>query len=86
MLHKIFQWWYLRNRSSYGQSYKKIKNRSKDRDLIHYFHDFGGDGENVQGSRWLRKKIFKLLSWLLFLLFATWFAFESYKGLLIYDD
>ncbi len=86
MIHKFFQWWYLRNRSSYGDSYRKIDDRSKDRDLIHYFHDFGGDGMNAQGSNWLRKKIFKSILWLLFLVFAFWFAYESYQGLLIYDD
>ena len=42
MLHKFFHWWYLRRRSSYGTTYKKIDNRSQDRDLINYFHDFGG--------------------------------------------
>ena len=57
MIHKIFQWLYLRNRSSYGSSYKKIDRRSKDRDLVHYFHDFGGDGQNAQGSHWLKKNI-----------------------------
>ena len=34
MLHKLFQWWYDKTRSSYGQSYRKIDNRSKERDLI----------------------------------------------------
>ena len=47
MLHKLFQWWYDKTRSSYGQSYRKIDNRSKERDLINYFHDFGGDGMNT---------------------------------------
>jgi|TARA_A200000113_G_scaffold220815_1_gene231547 hypothetical protein len=86
MLHKIFQWFYHRNRSSYGQSYQKIDRRSKDRDLIHYFHDFGGDGMNVQGSHWLRKKILSLIFWIIFLIFASWFTYESYLGLLIYDS
>ena len=86
MIHKIFQWLYLRNRSSYGSSYKKIDRSPKDRDLVHYFHDFGGDGQNAQGSHWLKKKIFKLFCWILFLVFATWFSYQSYLGLLIYDN
>ena len=53
MLHKLFQWWYDKTRSSYGQSYRKIDNRSKERDVIHYFHDFGGDGMNTRTSHWL---------------------------------
>ena len=43
MIHRIFKWWYEKNRSSYGHTYRKIESRSKDRDLIHYFEDFGGD-------------------------------------------
>ena len=85
MIHKFFQWWYLRSRSSYGQVYKKIDRRSKDRDLIHYFHDFGGDGRNSHSSNWLRKKILKLLLWIVFLGLAVWFTYQSYLGLLIYD-
>jgi hypothetical protein len=85
MLHKIFRWWYEKNRSSYGETYRKIQGRSKDRDLIHYFEDFGGDGQNRTYSHWLRKRIFKLIVWILVLLFAVWFAYQSYQGLLIYD-
>ena len=65
MLHRIFQWWYLRRRSSYG-SYKKIDNRSKDRDLINYFHDFGGETTNSRRSYWLYRKIFQLVAWVIF--------------------
>ena len=86
MLHKIFQWWYHRNRSSYGQTYKKIDHRSKDRDLIHYFHDFGGDGLNTHSSHWLRRKITRGIYWIIFLILAAWFSYESYLGLLIYDQ
>ena len=70
MFHKIFRWWYEKNRSSYGDTYRKIQGRSKDRDLIHYFEDFGGDGQNRSYSNWLRKLIFKLLAWVLFLIFV----------------
>jgi hypothetical protein len=86
MLHKIFQWWYLKTRSSYGQSYKKIDSRSKERDLIHYFHDFGGDRMNVRRSYWLYRKVFKLLMWIIFLVGTGWFTYESYHGLMIYDS
>ena len=85
MLHRIFQWWYLRRRSSYGKSYKKIDNRSKDRDLINYFHDFGGETTNSRRSYWLYRKILQLVAWVIFLVFAIWFSLESYHGLLIYD-
>jgi hypothetical protein len=85
MLHKIFKWWYEKTRSSYGHLNHKIEDRSKERDLIHYFEDFGNDGQNRIYSHWLRKKIVKLLLWLLFLTFALWFAYQSYQGLLIYD-
>jgi len=85
MLHKIFHWLYLRKRSSFGLSYKKIDNRSKDRDLIHYFHDFGGETTNSRQSYWLYRKFFKLIIWSLVLLFSIWFCLESYQGLLIYD-
>ena len=30
-----------------------------DRDLVHYFHDFGDDGANTHQSYWLRKLIQK---------------------------
>lgn len=86
MVHKFFQWWYLRNRSSYGEPYKKIDDRSKERDLIHYFHDFGGDGLNARNSYWLRKKLLKVFLYFLFLTLTCWFAYESYQGLLIYND
>jgi len=86
MLHKIFQWWYLKTRSSYGQSSKKIDGRSKERDLIHYFHDFGGDGKNTGRSYWLYRRVFKLLMWIILLVGAGWFAYESYHGLIIYDS
>ena len=85
MLHKLFQWWYDKTRSSYGQSYRKIDVRSKERDLIHYFHDFGGDGMNTRTSHWLRRKLLKMLFWAIFMALAFWFAYESYHGLLIYD-
>ncbi|MEC8043094.1 MAG: hypothetical protein VX130_00680 [Verrucomicrobiota bacterium] len=86
MLHKIFQWWYLRNRSSYGKTYRKIDNRSKERDLIHYFHDFGDDGMNSRNSHWLLKRMLRVVGWLIFLAIAVWFSYESYHGLLIYDN
>ncbi|MBP51844.1 MAG: hypothetical protein CMI27_01730 [Opitutae bacterium] len=86
MIHKIFHWWYLKSRSSYGKTYKKIDSRSKDRDLINYFHDFGDDGMNVRSSHWLYKKFIRLFLWILFLVFASFFAFESYHGLIIYDN
>ena len=41
---------------------------------------------NVKNSYWLQKKIFRFFLWVLFLVFASWFAFESYHGLLIYDN
>jgi hypothetical protein len=85
MLHKIFHWWYLRRRSSFGTNYKKIDNRSKDRDLINYFHDFGGETTNSRRSYWLYRKIFKFFIWIIVLLFAIWFSVESYQGLIIYD-
>ena len=71
--------------SSYGDTYRKLQGRSKDRDLIHYFEDFGGDGQNRTYSHWLRKLLFKLIAWVLFLIFAVWFAYQSYQGLLIYN-
>jgi len=86
MLHKLFQWWYLKTRSSYGQTSKKIDNRSKERDLIHYFHDFGDDGRNTRRSYWLYRRVFKLLVWVIILAGASWFAYESYRGLIIYDS
>ncbi len=55
------------------------------RDLFHYFHDFGNDGANAHQSSWLRSLFFKLILWAIFLFFASWFAFESYHGLMIYD-
>ena len=85
MLHKIFQWWYLKTRSSYGQPSKTIDSRSKERDLIHYFHDFGGDGRNTRRSYWLYRRVFKLCFWILIIVSAGWFAYESYHGLIIYD-
>ena len=86
MLHRIFKWVYARRRSSYGDTYRKIERRSKDRDLIHYFEDFGGDGQNRTHSHWLRKRIIKFLAWVLFLTLAIWFSYQSYLGLLIYEN
>ncbi len=85
MIHRIFKWWYEKNRSSYGHTYRKIESRSKDRDLIHYFEDFGGDGQNRGYSYWLRKKIVQITLWVIFFIFAAWFSYQSYLGLLIYD-
>ena len=79
MLHKLFQWWYDKTRSSYGQSYRKIDVRSKERDLIHYFHDFGGDGMNTRTSLLRRKSIRVVLT--VFGPLFCWFAYESYHGL-----
>jgi len=84
MLRKIFHWFY-KTRSSYGHSRPKMEGRSKERDLFHYFHEFGGDGMNVRRSYWLYRKVFKFVFWLVFLLLAGWFAYESYHGLMIYD-
>jgi len=55
------------------------------RDIFHSFHDFGESGTNSHQSYWLRKLILKLILWVVFMLFACWFAYESYLGLLIYD-
>jgi hypothetical protein len=54
--------------------------------LIHYFHDFGGDGRNTRRSYWLYRRVFKLLMWIIILAGASWFAYESYHGLMIYDS
>ena len=66
MLHKFFQWRYWKTRPGSNPIYRKIDSRSKDRDLIHYFHDFGDDNSgNTQSSHWLLKgfsKIFFLAS------------------------
>ena len=86
MLHKLFQWWYLKTRSSYGETTRKIDSRSRERDLIHYFHDFGGDGRNTRRSYWLYRRVFKMLAWIIILVGAGWFAYESYHGLMIYDS
>jgi preprotein translocase subunit Sec63 len=37
--------------------------RTNDRDLIHYFHDFGGSTKNSRRSYWLYRKIFKIIAW-----------------------
>ena len=42
---------------------KNIEADSMDRDLVHYFHDFGNDGANSHQSHWLRKLIFKFILW-----------------------
>jgi len=86
MLHKIFHYLYLRKRSDYGKTYRKISSRSEDRDLLHYFHDFGDDGANSHSSYWLRKRIFKFLLWCIVLAISFWFSYYSYLGLLIYDN
>ena len=39
--------------------------RSMDRDLLHYFHDFGDDGANSHQS-WLSKLILKFFIWVSF--------------------
>ena len=62
MLHKIFEWFYLRKRSSFGKYNHKMEIRTNDRDLIHYFHDFGGRQTNSRRSYWLYRKIFKLIA------------------------
>ena len=86
MLHKFFQWRYRKTRPGSNPIYRKIDSRSKDRDLIHYFHDFGDDNSgNAQSSNWLLKGFFKIFFGTVILLFAAWFAYESYQGLLIYD-
>jgi hypothetical protein len=86
MLHKIFQWWYLKTRSSYGLYSSKFESRTNERDLMRYYHDFGGDGMNSRRSYWLYRIAFKTIFWTLFLTAAVWFAYESYHGLMIYDD
>ena len=85
MLHRLFRLIYWRKRRSYGKTYRKIYGRSMDRDLVHYFHDFGDDGANSHQSYGLRKIILKFILWMVFLFFAGWCAYESYLGLLIYD-
>jgi hypothetical protein len=86
MLHKFFQWRYWKTRPGSNPIYRKIDSRSKDRDLIHYFHDFGDDNSgNTQSSHWLLKGLSKIFFIAVILVFATWFAYESYHGLLIYD-
>ena len=84
MLHRLFRLLYWKKRRSYGRTYRKIDGRSMDRDLVHYFHDFGDDGANSHSSNWLRKRIFKI-----FLVYRfgrlIWFTYMSYIGLLIYD-
>jgi hypothetical protein len=86
MLHKFFQWRYRRTRPVSNPIYRKIDSRSKDRDLIHYFHDFGDDNSgNTQSSHWLLKGCSKIFFVVAILVFASWFAYESYHGLLIYD-
>ncbi|MBT7922740.1 MAG: hypothetical protein HN627_00665 [Opitutae bacterium] len=86
MLHKFFQWRYRKTRPGSNPIYRKIDSRSKDRDLIHYFHDFGDDNSgNAQSSHWLLKGFSKIFFATVILLFAAWFAYESYQGLLIYD-
>ncbi len=86
MLHKFFQWRYRLKRPGSNPLYRKIAERSKDRDLIHYFHEFGDqDSANSQTSRWLLKGVSKIVSVIVILTLAVWFAYESYHGLLIYD-
>ena len=86
MLHKFFQWRYRLKRPSSNPLYRKIDKRSKDRDLIHYFHEFGDhDSTNSQTSRWLLRGVSKIVSVIVILALAVWFAYESYHGLLIYD-
>ena len=86
MLHKFFQWVYRVRRPGSNPLYRKIEGRSKERDLIQYFHQFGDyDTANSQRSRWLLKGISKVVSFILILALAIWFAYESYHGLLIYD-
>jgi hypothetical protein len=85
MLHRLFRLIYWGRRRNYGKPYRKISGRSMDRDLVHYFHDFGDDGANTRQSHWLRKLIIKIACWAVILFLASWFAYESYLGLLIYD-
>jgi len=59
--------------------------RSNDRDLAHYYYDFGGESSNSRKSNWLYKKLLKLMAWVIFIIFLIWFAKESYHGLIIYD-
>ncbi len=86
MLHKFFQWRYRMRRPGSNPLYRKIDGRSKERDLIHYFQEFGDyDSANSHRSRWLLKGISKIASLIVVLALAVWFAYESYHGLLIYD-
>ena len=86
MLHKFFQWRYWKTRPGSNPIYRKIDSRSKDRDLIHYFHDFGNDSSaNTQSSHWLLKGFSKICFIGVILVFVAWFTYESYHGLLIYD-
>jgi len=86
MLHRLFRLLYWKKRRSYGRTYRKIDGRSMDRDLVHYFHDFGDDGANSHSSNWLRKRIFKFFLWCIVLAVSIWFTYMSYLGLLIYDN
>ena len=86
MLHKFFQWRYRRNRPGSNPLYRKIEKRSRERDLIHYFHEFGDENSgNTHTSHWLLKGISKIVAVMVILALAVWFAYESYHGLLIYD-
>ena len=46
MLHKIFQWWYLKTRSSYGRYSSKFESRTNERDLMRYYHDYDIDDDD----------------------------------------
>ena len=63
----------------------KLKVDQRIRDLIHYFEDFGGDGQNRRYSLLVKKKIVQITLWVVFFIFAAWFSYQSYLGLLIYD-
>ena len=57
MLHKIFQWWYLKTRSSTYSS--KFESRIRRRNVI-FYHDFRGDGMNSK-VLWLYRIAFKTI-------------------------
>ena len=85
MLHKLFQWWYDKTRSSYGQSYRKIDVRSKREGFDSLFPRFRWRRNEYTHFSLVEKKIVEDAVLAIFMALACWFAYESYHGLLIYD-
>jgi len=86
MFHKIFQWRHLKRRKGTNPSLRGVDHRSSSSDLIQYVRAFAGKDPKFPGlKRRVLRKCMKATLVCGLVIFAIWFAMESYEGLRLLD-